>query len=66
MVDCLYLVYYTKMINEEAIYINKLLLAPFSPLDIKCKKLSLMRKTTGNVFLGHLGEKFFHFFPRLH
>ena len=25
-----------------------------------------MRKTSGNVFLGHLGECVFHIFPRLH
>ena len=27
-----------------------------TPFDIKYKKLSLMQKTSGNVFLGHLGK----------
>ena len=29
-------------------------------------KLSLMRKTSGNVFLGHLGERVFNIFQMLH
>ena len=32
---------------------NELLLNPFSPFDTKCKKLNLMRKTFGNVFLNN-------------
>ena len=28
----------------------------FSPFDIKYEKLNLRPKTSGNVFLGHLGE----------
>ena len=41
-------------------------LTPFSPFDTKCGKLNLMQKTSGNVFLGILGEWVFHIFPRLH
>ena len=33
---------------------NKLILTPLRPFHIKCKKI--MQKTSGNVFLGHLGE----------
>ena len=35
-------------------YINELILTTFSPFAIKCKNLNLMRKKSGNVFLGHL------------
>ena len=31
------------------------------PSCIKCKKLNLMGKTSGNVFLEHLGGKFLYF-----
>ena len=34
--------------------IYDLILTPFSPFDIKCK--NLIRKTSGNVFFGRLGE----------
>ena len=34
---------------------NELSIIPSSPSDIKSKKLNLMQKTSGNVFLGHLG-----------
>ena len=64
MVVCLN--YYTKACNKSTRYVNQLLLTSFSPFDIKCKKMHLMQKTSGNVFLGHLGEWFFHIFPRLH
>ena len=37
-------------------YVNELILASFSPFAIKCKKLSLMLKNSGNAFLGHLRE----------
>ena len=36
--------------EKAAIYINELILKPFSPFDTKCKKLNLMPKTSGNVF----------------
>ena len=36
-----------------------------SPFDMKCKKLNLMWKTSGNVFSGHVAEWVFHIFPRL-
>ena len=54
-----------KNYKKAAIYINELILKPFSPLDTKCKKLNLMRKTSGNVFLRHLEGWVFHIFPRL-
>ena len=47
-------------------YVNELILATFSPLATKCKKLNLMGKNSGNVFLGHLRERVFHIFPTLH
>ena len=50
--------------SKTATYVNKLILTQFSPLDIKCR--NLMQKTSGNVFLGHLGWWVFHVFPRLH
>ena len=50
--------------SKTATYVNKLILTLFSPLDIKCR--NLMQKTSGNVFLGHLGWWVFHVFPRLH
>ena len=43
---------------------NELILTPFSPFDIKRKKCNA--KNSGKVFLGHLGERVFHIFPRLH
>ena len=55
MVMCLYKTYYTKIYNKVAIYVSELMLPPVSPFDIKSKKLTLMQKTYGNVFLGHLG-----------
>ena len=54
-----------KNYKKAAIYINELILKPFSPFDTKCKKLNLMRKTSGNVFLRHLEGWVFHIFPRL-
>ena len=41
------------MYNKVTLYINELILTPFSPFD--SKKLSLIQKITGNLFLGHLG-----------
>ena len=38
----------------------------FSSFDINCKILTLMWKTSGILFLGHLGGWVFHIFPRLH
>ena len=38
----------------------------FSSFDINCKILTLMWKTSGIVFSGHLGGWVFHIFPRLH
>ena len=52
--------------NKAIIYASELILNPFSPFDSKCKKISLMQKTSWNVFLGHLGGWAFHIFPRLH
>ena len=42
-----------KNYNKATILVNESILTPFSPCHIKCK--NLMRKTSGNVFLGHLG-----------
>ena len=42
-----------------------LILTPFSPFDITCKKLNLMQTTYENVFLGHLEKLVFHIFPKL-
>ena len=58
--------YTTKIYNKATIYANELILALFSPFDIKCKILTLMWKTSGILFLGHLGGWVFHIFPRLH
>ena len=38
----------------------------FSSFDINCKIFTLMWKTPGIVFSGHLGGWVFHIFPRLH
>ena len=65
MVVCLHSTYYTKTCNKATIYINKLLLAPFTPFDIKYKKLSLMRKTSGNVFLGAFRKVNSLYFPKV-
>ena len=54
-----------KNYNKATICINKLITS-FSPFDIKCIKLNLMQKTSGNVFLRHLRGRVFHIFPRLH
>ena len=54
MVVSLYQIYYTKTYNKATISTYELILTLFSPFDIKCKKLNLMRKTYGNAFLGHL------------
>ena len=35
------------------------LLTVFSSVYIKCKKLNLMQKSSGNEFLKHLGEQVF-------
>ena len=48
----------TNVCVPTTFYINGLILTQFSPLDIKYKKLNLMQKTSGNVFLGLLGEFF--------
>ena len=58
--------YTTKIYNTATIHVNKLILPPFSPFDIKCKIPYLKWKASGNVFLGHLGGWVFHIFPRLH
>ena len=50
-----------KIHNKATIYVNKLLLTAFSPFHIKCEKLNV-KKTSGNVFLGHLGGQIFHIF----
>ena len=55
-----------KIYSKFTVYINELILTPFSPFDIKCKKINLMWKTSGNAFLGYLGQRFFQIFPRLH
>ena len=55
-----------KIYSKVTIYINELMLTPLSPFDIKCKKLNLMWKTHGSIFLGYLGERVFQIFPRLH
>ena len=46
--------------------LQRVVLTPSSPFDVKCKKLNLMQKTSGNIFLGHLGGCIFHIFQRLH
>ena len=58
--------YTTKIYSTVTIHVNKLILPPFSPFDIKCKIPYLKWKASGNVFLGHLGGWVFHIFPRLH
>ena len=64
MFVCLYWIFYTKMYSKTTTYVNELILTLFSPFDIKYR--NLMRKTSGNVFLGHLGWWVLHIFPRLH
>ena len=63
---CVFAKYTTlKFITEpQSLYINKLILTPFSPFGIECK--TLLQKTFGNVFLGHLGELRFHISPLDH
>ena len=58
--------YTTKNYNNTTIYVNELILTPFSPFDIKCRILNLMWKTSGNVFLGYLGGRVFFIYPRVH
>ena len=36
---CVFTKFTAKKYNKATIYVNKLILAPFSPFDIKCKKL---------------------------
>ena len=50
-----------KIYSKFTVYINELILTPFSPFDIKCKKINLMWKTSGNAFLGYLGQIFSDF-----
>ena len=40
------------------------MLTPFSPFNIKCKKVNFHAKTSGNVFSGHLGVSF-SYFPKV-
>ena len=54
-----------KSITEpQSTYINKLILTPFRPFGIKCKKL--IEKNLWKYILGHLGERVFHIFPLDH
>ena len=62
---CAFNKYTTQKLLTKPQCVNELILTPFSPFDIKCKKLN-MNKTSGNAFLGHLGGWVFHIFPRLH
>ena len=41
-----------KIYSKATIQVNKLILTPFSPFDIKCEILNLTWKASGNVFLG--------------
>ena len=52
---CAFIKYTTKFYNKATIYINELILTSFSPFDITVNAKYLMWKTSGNVFLGHLG-----------
>ena len=54
----------TNIYNKATIYVNELILSPFDPFGIKCRKLNI--KNSGNVFLGHLGGSVFYIFRRLH
>ena len=56
----------TKVYNKATIYINELILTPFSPFDITVNAKYFMWKTSGNVFLGHLGGWVFYIFPTVH
>ena len=47
--------------SKARIYFNELVLTLFNPFDINYKKLK--QKTSGNKFLGYLGEWGFHIFP---
>ena len=40
---------YTKICNTAIIYINELILTPFSPLDIRCKKLNALHSIMGGA-----------------
>ena len=64
MVVCLYYKYCTKIYDKATIYANKLILTTLSPFILSAK--NVMRRTSGNVFLGHLGGWIFHIFKRLH
>ena len=57
--------YTTKIYNKATIHINELIVTLFSLFDIKCKILTLIRKTSGIVFLGHLGGVRFPYFPKV-
>ena len=47
---CLYLMHYTKIYNKATIYVNKLILTPFNPFDIKCKHLMLCEESLEMYF----------------
>ena len=51
-----------KIYNKATIHVNELILIPFSPFVINYKILTLLWKTSGNVFLRHLGGWFFLYF----
>ena len=59
---CAFTKYITKFDNKAPIHVNELILTAFSPFEIKCKIL----KTSGIIFIGHLGGWVFHIFPRLY
>ena len=63
---CDFTKYTTKIYNKPTIHVNKLIPTLFSPFDIKFKILNLIRKASGNVFLGHLAGYVFHIFLKLH
>ena len=52
------------MYSKITTYINELIF--FSLVHLILNAKNLIRKTCGNVFLGHVGWWDFHVFPRLH
>ena len=56
--------YTTKIYNKATIYANELILALFSPFDIKCKILTFNVKNLQNIFRASRRVSF-PFFPKV-
>ena len=56
----------TKVYNKAAIYVNELIVTPFSQFGITVNAKDFVWKTSLNVFFGLLGGWVFHIFRRVH